>query len=218
MSAVPELTYFGGRGLAEIDRLTLAAAGIQFTEVHLSTREQFVALFPDLLFLQVPLLRIDGMNIVQSAAIVRYIGRKANLLGATDKEIVMADQLYEGARECYVNFMRLRGFCDDDNAQLEVCKKSIQKYLPIFDKVAADNGTGYLVGSSLTIGDLALLELLLSVSDFLGQDHFQEYPAIVKFYSTITALPNIQKYLKEIRRPPNTPELVATVKKILLRP
>jgi len=40
----------------------------------------------ELLFQQVPLLRIDGMNLVQSGAIARYLARKAHLYGDTDIE------------------------------------------------------------------------------------------------------------------------------------
>ena len=39
-----------------------------------------------LLFLQVPLLEIDGKNLVQSSAIARYICRKGKLLGDNDDE------------------------------------------------------------------------------------------------------------------------------------
>jgi len=214
MAAVPELTYFDGRGLGEIVRITLAAAGIQYNEIDLTTREQFLSLHPDLLFKQVPLLRIDGLKIVQSNAIVRYVARKGKLLGSTDIEIVLVDQLYDGVRDCYMNFAALGGFVPDDVKQLETCKEKLKKYLPIFDKVLADNGSGYLVGSGLTIADLALFELLAATMDFCGKDNFHEYANLVTFYASITSLPRIQKYL-EIRKPVNTPAYVELVKKIL---
>lgn len=40
---------------------------------------------------QVPLLEIDGMSIVQSGAIVRYIGRKCGLDGGSAEEKVKVD-------------------------------------------------------------------------------------------------------------------------------
>jgi hypothetical protein len=40
-----------------------------------------------LLFLQVPLLEIDGKNLVQSSAIARYICRKGNLLGDNEDDM-----------------------------------------------------------------------------------------------------------------------------------
>ncbi len=38
---------------------------------------------------QVPLLRIDGLNLVQSHAIIRYLARKHHLYGDNDVEAVM---------------------------------------------------------------------------------------------------------------------------------
>lgn len=42
--------------------------------------------FAELLFQQVPLLRIDGIDLVQSGAIARYLARKTHLYGDTDIE------------------------------------------------------------------------------------------------------------------------------------
>jgi len=40
----------------------------------------------ELLFQQLPMIRIDGMDLVQSGAIARYLARKAHLYGDTDME------------------------------------------------------------------------------------------------------------------------------------
>jgi len=40
-----------------------------------------------LLFKQILLLRIDGLKLVQSNAIIRYIARKNNLLGVSDVDM-----------------------------------------------------------------------------------------------------------------------------------
>ena len=43
----------------------------------------------DLLFNQVPLLKIDGMNLVQTNAILNYVATKAGLNGKDAKEKAM---------------------------------------------------------------------------------------------------------------------------------
>jgi len=217
MAAVPELIYFDGRGWAEIIRLTLTAAGIKFNEVDLTTREQFLELCPELLFKQIPLLRMDGMTMVQSGAIVRYLGRKYKFVGSTDQETFQIDQLYDGAREFLLPFIPLGGFLPDEEAQMGLVKKNVDKYLPIYDKVLADNSSGYLVGTSLTIADLALFEAVQATIDFFGEERLKDCPAILKFHSVLSSLPNIQKYLTEIRKPPSGPALVVTVEKVLGR-
>ena len=39
------------------------------------------------MFHQVPLLKIDGLNLIQSSAIARYVARKGNLLGEKEPDI-----------------------------------------------------------------------------------------------------------------------------------
>lgn len=68
------LKYFDIPGLGEPIRMALSYAGVRFTDQRLS-REQFGAIKPELKFGQVPCLIVDGQEIFQSAAILRYIGR-----------------------------------------------------------------------------------------------------------------------------------------------
>jgi len=215
MSAPPsaELVYFEGRGLAEIIRLTLSAADIPFKEVDLTTRDQFLALKPELLFEQVPLLRIDGLKLVQSASIVRYVARKAHLLGTTDLEIARVDELYAGTRDAYQAFHGIA--FQPEAAVKEGIETSLNKYLPIFNQLLKASGSGWLVGAGLTLADLGLLELLLATLDYNGPDALQQYPALVKFHATLTAQDNIRRYIASVRRPPTTPQLVATVGAVL---
>jgi len=213
MPTVPELVYFNGRGRAEIIRLTLTAAGIQFTEVDLTSKEQFISLHPDLLFKQVPMLRIDGLKIVQTAAIVRHIGRKANLLGSTDLEKTRVDELYEGSRDMYACFY---GWVFDLQEVVEKgIEKNVKKYTPIFNELLSGSASGYLVGDSLTIADLGLLEVVLSMVDYLGLEALKLYPSIEKFYAKMVALEPIQTYIAKVRKTVNDQMYVDTVKLVL---
>ncbi len=86
------LTYFRGWGLAEQVRWVLSAAGAEWEQVGLETNEQFEALKKGgrLLFGQLPLLEIDGLELVQSQAMVRHVARRAGLSGKTPAEEVRA--------------------------------------------------------------------------------------------------------------------------------
>ncbi|CAM4724921.1 unnamed protein product [Leuciscus chuanchicus] len=69
-------------------RWLLATAGVEFEEVFLTKKEHYEKLLNDgaLMFQQVPLVEIDGMQLVQSKAILNYIAGKYNLYGKDLKE------------------------------------------------------------------------------------------------------------------------------------
>lgn len=71
-----------GRGLADQIRWMLAASEISFTQRIVDSRKKFLKMKErQLPFGQLPLLQIDGLEIVQSQSIVRYLARRANLTG-----------------------------------------------------------------------------------------------------------------------------------------
>lgn len=57
------------------------------------TRDQWDELKPTTPFGQMPVLEIDGMMIGQSAAILNYIGHRANMLGSTNAEYAICQML-----------------------------------------------------------------------------------------------------------------------------
>ncbi len=103
---LPQLSYFRGRGLADQVRWMLAATNPSpslppFHFHPVDTNEEFRAMGTGegegeghkeggalLLFGQLPLLQIDGLNLVQSQAMVRYLARKGGLEGVTEGERV----------------------------------------------------------------------------------------------------------------------------------
>ena len=86
------LYYFGGRGLADQVRWMLAYSDVSYTQRVVGTRQRFLDLRSSgqLPFGQLPLLQIDGVEIVQSQAIVRYLARRANLTGKDAREEIGA--------------------------------------------------------------------------------------------------------------------------------
>ncbi len=90
MSSRAVLTYWRGRGRAEIIRLTMAAVGVEWDSVNMTQPEEFDALKAagKLMFGQVPLCEFEGKNLVQSGAAARFFARRGNLYGDNDDEAV----------------------------------------------------------------------------------------------------------------------------------
>ena len=66
MSNKAVLHYFEGRGKMEIVRLTLAAVGVEWEEIHYSERPNYEDLLQSgkLLYSQLPLVEYEGKNMV----------------------------------------------------------------------------------------------------------------------------------------------------------
>mmetsp|Transcript_2845 Transcript_2845/g.5992 ORF Transcript_2845/g.5992 Transcript_2845/m.5992 type:complete len:305 (-) Transcript_2845:94-1008(-) len=94
------LHYFGGRGLADQIRWMLAASNVDFCQKTVSSREKFLEMAGcQLPFGQLPLLQIDGVEIVQSQAAVRYLARRSHLAGTSSQEALKCDMIAEAIRD-----------------------------------------------------------------------------------------------------------------------
>lgn len=90
MASKAVLTYWRGRGRAEIIRLTMAATGVEWESVHMTQPEEFDALKAagKLMFGQAPLCEFEGKNLIQSGATARFFAKRGNLLGDNEDEAV----------------------------------------------------------------------------------------------------------------------------------
>jgi len=209
----PLLYYFHARGLAEITRLTLTVAGIEYTEIDLATREDYLALQPELLFGQLPLLRIDGLDIVQSGAIVRHVARKGKLLGSNELETTRIEMIYDGTRD--FNGLFKMPWVPEDKVKEDIKGKGFPRYLPVFNKLLGDSSSGFLVGDSLSLADLGLLEVLLAVFDYWSEDELKDYPNVLNFYRKLTSHDRVVDYITNKRKPKTDDATFAAIKIIL---
>ncbi|XP_070570613.1 glutathione S-transferase A3-like [Ptychodera flava] len=210
------LAYLNGRGLGESVRMILAAAGIEFSEILVTKKEQLDKLRADgdLFFMQIPMLEIDGMKLVQSGTIIRYIASTYGLDGKTPEDKTRVDMLYEGARDFLLKFLRV-GFIPDKDPHVEKIKtKTLPRYRPIFEKVLTESASGYLVGDGLTRADLALLEALLSAEEYVPGS-LDGFPNLQEFKDRVSSVPRIKAFLEGPQRKPTaTPEFVAECKEV----
>merc|ERR1712170_105456 len=90
-----KLIYFNVRGRAELSRLILAQAGVDYEDKRL-TRDEFQAMKPSLPNGQLPAMEEDdGKMLSQSMAIARYLAKKHNLAGANAWESAQCDMVID---------------------------------------------------------------------------------------------------------------------------
>ncbi|KAM6997285.1 glutathione S-transferase A4-like [Tautogolabrus adspersus] len=188
------LHYFNGRGKMESIRWLLTVAGVEFDEIFLTTREQYLKLISDgdLMFQQVPLVEIDGMKLIQTKAILNYIAEKHNLHGENEKDRVMINMYAEGLQDLMEMIMILP-FITDPKAKLEeIESKAKARYLPVFEKVLGE--TVHLVGGKLSMADVLLLECTLMLEEkFVGI--LKDFSNVKAFQGRMTEVPAIKSFL-----------------------
>lgn len=200
-----KLYYFHGRGKSQQSRWVLAAAGIPFQNVCLSTAAEIQALRQEkkLTYNQVPMLEIDGMRLTQSMAIVRHAARLGKLEGATPVEQARVDEIVEGISDARNGLI---GFPFQRDA-MDACRQylgSVQKYFPIFEELAARNSSQpFAVGNALTVADVLLAELVdnsyeavySAADEQQAEQHIlKPYPRLSALHSHVLSLPQIQAF------------------------
>lgn len=200
--------------------MMLAAAKIPFTETFLTERQPFEKLIQDglLPFKQVPLLKIDDMELVQTGAIVRYVAKKGGMYGADDKEAAVIDMYYEASRDFYYNFLPVLFMKTEEQAVKDAKAAGEDKYFPALEKRLKETGSGYLVGTSLTMADVGFLEVLLLCVEFGGDDFLDDHSDVKQYYQRLVATPLMAEFLKSpFRKRKNDEQYIKEVKRVLNR-
>lgn len=208
---MPTLGYWKIRGLAQPIRLLLNYVGEDFEDVRYeqgdapeySRDSWFKVKFT--LGLPIPNLPyyIDGdIKITQTNAILRYIARKHNLLGATEAERVNVDVMMDQAMDLRNTIVSIVY-----NKEYEKLKTDYFKNLPSrlepFENFIGENP--WFAGQNVTVCDFHIYELLdqLRIMDPGCLDKFSKLKA---FIDRFEALPKIKAYLSSsqcIKRPIN---------------
>ncbi|NXN52669.1 GSTA3 transferase, partial [Rynchops niger] len=219
MAGKPKLYYFDGRGKMESIRWLLAAAGVEFEEEFLETREQHEKLLQDgsPLFQQVPMAEIDGMKMVQTRALLSYIAAKYNLYGEDLKERALID-MYVGGTDDLMGFILIFPFLsaeDKEKQRAFIVEKATSKYFPAYEKVLKDHGQDFLLGNSFSWADVHLLEAILMVEE--KSDVLTGFPHLQAFKARIGSIPTIKKFLQpgSQRKPVPDDKYVETVRRVL---
>jgi len=212
------LTYVDGRGKAETIRLFLDVVGISYREVELASFEELQALRASgkLLFNQLPLLEINGMNLVQSGAIVRYLAHLGGLEPSTPEETVRAEMLAGGAIDLRDKVVDYAFMPSEEEAIADIKQKWCPKYFPAFEKTLKENKHGplYLVGDHLTWVDYLLFEVVYWIVEILPEC-LASYPLLKGHMQHISRQPRVEAFLHSNRRKPlPDSSYVALVRKV----
>ncbi|HXJ79019.1 MAG TPA: glutathione S-transferase family protein [Candidatus Methylomirabilis sp.] len=216
----PTLIYFAGRGRAEVIRLVLAEAGVDYQE-HVVGKgtppvggrpTDFAALKAtgSLPFEAVPVWEEPGgLCLAQSSAIANHIARTHGLRGKNALEEAQCDQLMGAVDDVRLELRKLAMVPASERKALraELLSSILPRWLGFLNRLLEKNGGGggFVVGASLTVGDLALWYLLEMIRDNGFAPALERHPSLVAYAERIARRPRIAAYLSSPRRPPFAP-------------
>ncbi|GAB1284836.1 Glutathione S-transferase A3 [Apodemus speciosus] len=236
MSGKPVLHYFDGRGRMEPIRWLLAAAGVEFEEKFLKTRDDLARLrsgekqmekFPtgfwwklqagSLMFEQVPMVEIDGMKLVQTKAILNYIASKYNLYGKDVKERALIDMYTEGVAdlEIMILYYPYMPSGEKEASLASIKDKARNRYFPAYEKSAEEPWTRLPRWQQAEQADVYLVELLYHVEE-LDPGAVDNFPLLKALRTRVSNLPTVKKFLQpgSQRKPFDDAKCVESAKKI----
>ncbi len=214
--AKPTLIYFPARGRAELIRLVLAEAGVDYEEHPVGRGTppvngrptDFAALKAsgDLPFEAVPVWEEPGgFRLAQSLAIASHVGRTHGLGGRTPAEAAQIDEWLGAFEDVRAELRKLTPMPPDQRPafRTELRTTILPRWLGWLDRLLRANrgGAGFTVGEGITVADLALYYLLETIRDNGMGEAIDRYPALAAFEKRIASRPRIAAYLASPRRP-----------------
>ncbi|MHB8715710.1 MAG: glutathione S-transferase family protein [Sulfuricaulis sp.] len=196
-----KLTYFdfsGGR--AEPARLAMHIGGISF-EDHRFASKDFAEIRKTTPLNQVPTLHLNDVQVTQSDAITRYVGKLAGLYPVDDFQALLCDEVMSALEDINVKIGATFGMQGDalKGARDALVTGALPRYLRWLQNQLEDHGGKYFADNRLTIADLKALVMLRWLSGGV-LDHIPsgliaaEAPKLVEYMNRIAVLPAIAQY------------------------
>jgi glutathione S-transferase len=150
-----KLTYFdfpGGRG--EPIRIAFHAAGQDFEDQRISF-EKFLQTRDQMRFNCAPVLQIDGVEVTQSNAMLRYVGKMAGLYPEDPTQALYCDEAMDAVEDMLHQVVFTFGL--EGDALKNARQKLTDGWLTIFIKGLGEileRGGDYIADNRLTVADL----------------------------------------------------------------
>ena len=196
-----KLTYFdfdGGR--AESIRLAFHIGGTEFEDVRLKFPD-FREAQPSFRFHALPVLEIDGQQITQSNAILRYVGSSVGLYPSDNLQALYCDEAMGAAEDISHALGKTLGLKDDElkQAREELVKGRLATYITGIDELLTRGGGQFFADGQMTIADLKVFietrTLAKGILDHVPTDIVESLaPALAEHRDRITNDPRVAAY------------------------
>ncbi|KAK9818804.1 hypothetical protein WJX74_002063 [Apatococcus lobatus] len=203
MTSTPTIYYFKVKARAEPLKVALSVRGIAY-HVETISNEQAKNL-EDYPFGQAPRYKDESVDLVQTNAILRHIGRKHDLYGSSLEQQAHIDVLVEGVQDILLKTFMAVVIKKDEESKSEFWAahgdpsskegKTGGAHFSYLDAFIKKSQGSYAVGNTFTIADAALFCFLDIAQPALADKLSSTYPDLLAYYKQIAGLPAVQRYL-----------------------
>jgi glutathione S-transferase len=196
-----KLTYFdfpGGR--AEPARLAMHLGGIAFEDYRFAPSE-FSEVRKTTPLGQVPTLQVNDVQITQSDAITRYVGKLAGLYPEDDLQALFCDEAMGALEDFNIKIGATFGLTGDElkNAREALVTGALPRYLRWLQHQLESHGGAFLADNRLTIADLKAFVILRWLSsgklDHIPGDLLETVaPSLRDYMNRVAELPAIAQH------------------------
>lgn len=200
-----QLGYWAIRGLAQPIRLLLSYVGQDFEDVLYKlgegpefSREEWLSVkytlgldFPNL-----PYYIDEDVKLTQTNAILRYLARKHNLYGETEKEQAFIDLLLDEIIDLRQGFGRLCYGSDYDDKKKETYVEQTKPKLAELEKFLGEKQ--FFIGDKVTLCDFHIYEIL-DVFKIFEPRLLADRPKLEEYHERFQELPAIKAYINSER-------------------
>ena len=196
-----KLTYFdfpGGR--AEPARLAMHIGEVPFEDYRFAPGD-FSEVRKTTPLNQVPTLHVNDLQVTQSDAITRYVGKLAGLYPEDDLQAFLCDEVMGALEDINVKLGATFGLTGDDlkSARDALATDALPKYLRWLQHQLESHGGEFLADNRLTVADLKAFVILRWLSsgklDHIPNDLIEIVaPRLKDYVNRIASLPAIAQY------------------------
>ncbi len=196
-----KLTYFdfpGGR--AEPARLAMTIGGIPFEDYRFAPSD-FPEVRKNTPLNQVPTLHVNDVQITQSDAITRYVGKLSGLYPEDAFQALLCDEVMGALEDINMKLAASFGKTGEDlkSARDALVADALPTYLRWLQHQLESHGGEFLADNRLTIADLKAFVILRWLSsgklDHIPSDLVETVaPKLSRYMNSVARLPAIAKY------------------------
>jgi len=194
-----KLTYFdAATSRGEECRLALHLAGLSFEDERLN-RDQWIARRASTPFGALPVLTVDGRQLAQSNAILRFIGSQHGLHPAEPFEAALHESVMgavEDLRTRMAPILRIKDEAEKKRARQEAAAGYLQEWGAALERQI---GAGpYLAGAKPCVADVKLFvavgAYLKGTVDYIPTDVFRAFPKLLRLVEAVKQHPKVVEW------------------------